>query len=140
MAAVGDSVERRVEFVARVEELTGRLAARAVLDLGCGRQALWSRAYAARGARVVGIELDPGPYFQAQGCELCEGRGYQGRLVLAEILVATESITSAVMAGKSRHEVEQVARSEGMETLLECGVRHAREGRTSLEEVLRVVG
>jgi ubiquinone/menaquinone biosynthesis C-methylase UbiE len=57
--ALGDSIERRVEFVARLEALTGRLGGRTVLDLGCGRQALWTRAYAARGARVLAVELDP---------------------------------------------------------------------------------
>jgi ubiquinone/menaquinone biosynthesis C-methylase UbiE len=56
--ALGDSIERRIEFIARLEALTGPVGGRAVLDLGCGRQALWSRAYAARGARVVAVELD----------------------------------------------------------------------------------
>jgi ubiquinone/menaquinone biosynthesis C-methylase UbiE len=58
VASLGESVERRVAFVADVEALAGALAGRTVLDLGCGRHALWSRAYARRGARVVGVELD----------------------------------------------------------------------------------
>src|SRR5262249_19009988 len=56
--SLGDSVERRVEFVAGLEALAGPVAGRRVLDLGCGRQALWTRAYVARGARVVAAELD----------------------------------------------------------------------------------
>jgi ubiquinone/menaquinone biosynthesis C-methylase UbiE len=59
VSSLGESVERRVDFVARLEALTGALAGRTVLDLGCGRHALWSRAYAAHGARVVAVELDP---------------------------------------------------------------------------------
>jgi ubiquinone/menaquinone biosynthesis C-methylase UbiE len=58
--SLGDSIERRVEFIARLEALTGPLRERVVLDLGCGPRALWSRAYATRGARVVAIELDAG--------------------------------------------------------------------------------
>jgi ubiquinone/menaquinone biosynthesis C-methylase UbiE len=58
VASLGDSIEGRIAFVARLEALAGPLGARAVLDLGCGRQALWSRAYAARGAHVVAVELD----------------------------------------------------------------------------------
>lgn len=59
MASLGDSVERRLEFVARLEAVAGRVDGRVVLDLGCGRQALWTRAYAMRGAHVVALELDP---------------------------------------------------------------------------------
>src|SRR5262249_9152967 len=59
LASLGDSVERRVQVGARLEALAGPVAGSVVLDLGCGRQALWTRAYVARGARVVGIELDP---------------------------------------------------------------------------------
>ncbi len=59
MASLGDSIERRIEFIVRLEALTGAVAGRVVLDLGCGRQALWTQAYAARGARVIGVELDP---------------------------------------------------------------------------------
>ena len=59
MASLGDSLERRIEFVARVEDLVGPVRGRTVLDLGCGRHALWTRAYAARGACVLAVELDP---------------------------------------------------------------------------------
>ena len=59
MASLGESIERRIEFVARLEELVGPVRERTVLDLGCGRHALWTRAYAARGARVLAVELDP---------------------------------------------------------------------------------
>jgi ubiquinone/menaquinone biosynthesis C-methylase UbiE len=58
VASLGDSVERRIEFVTRLERLVGPLDGRPVLDLGCGRHALWTRAYVARGARVLGLELD----------------------------------------------------------------------------------
>ena len=59
MPSLGDSVERRMDFVAGLEALAGATAGRVVLDLGCGRGALWTRAYARRGARVVAVELDP---------------------------------------------------------------------------------
>jgi ubiquinone/menaquinone biosynthesis C-methylase UbiE len=47
-----------VEFIAGLEPLVGSLRGRPVLDLGCGRRALWTRAYLGRGARVVALELD----------------------------------------------------------------------------------
>ena len=57
--SLGESIERRVAFIERLEALAGTVTGRRVLDLGCGRQALWTRAYARRGATVVGVELDP---------------------------------------------------------------------------------
>src|SRR5207249_3628884 len=59
VSSLGDSIERRIAFIAGLEPLAGGVGGRAVLDLGCGRHALWSRAYAARGACVVAVELDP---------------------------------------------------------------------------------
>ena len=67
MASLGDSVERRVAFVTRLEGLVGALTGRRVLDLGCGRHALWTRAYTARGADVVAVELDPARCAEAIG-------------------------------------------------------------------------
>jgi ubiquinone/menaquinone biosynthesis C-methylase UbiE len=54
-----DPVARRIDFITRLEALTGPLADRRVLDLGCGRQAFWTRAYVARGADVIAVDLDP---------------------------------------------------------------------------------
>lgn len=59
MASLGESVEKRIAFVARVEALVGSLAGATVLDLGCGRHAYWTRAYVARGATVIAADLDP---------------------------------------------------------------------------------
>jgi len=58
MASLGDSLERRLAFIDEIEAFAGPMDNRLVLDLGCGRHALWTRAYAARGAEVVAIELD----------------------------------------------------------------------------------
>ena len=81
MAALGDSVERRIEFVRRLEALAGPLAGRRVLDLGCGRQALWTRAYVACGATVVAVELDPVRCREAIGRLAAEPPAGAGRVV-----------------------------------------------------------
>lgn len=81
MASLGDSIERRVAFVERLEELAGRAAGRVVLDLGCGRQALWTRAYARRGAHVVGVELDPARCRAARGTLAADPPAGPGRVL-----------------------------------------------------------
>ena len=45
--------------MARLEALARPVTGSRVLDLGCGRHALWTRAYVARGARVLAVDLDP---------------------------------------------------------------------------------
>lgn len=79
--SLGDSIERRVEFIARLEGVVGPLAGRTVLDLGCGRQALWSRAYARCGAHVVGVELDPARCREARATLAAEPRAGAGHVL-----------------------------------------------------------
>ena len=81
MASLGDSIERRVEFIDRLEPLAGGLRDRLVLDLGCGRHALWSRAYAARGARVLAVELDAVRCREAVGRLAAAPPGGTGRVL-----------------------------------------------------------
>lgn len=55
---MGSSVASRERFIARIEAIAGPVAGRLVVDLGCGAEALWTRAYAARGATVLAVDLD----------------------------------------------------------------------------------
>ncbi len=59
MHSHGTSIERRVDFLDGLVPLVGRLDGRRVLDIGCGADALWTRAYLAAGAEVIAVELDP---------------------------------------------------------------------------------
>jgi ubiquinone/menaquinone biosynthesis C-methylase UbiE len=81
MASLGDSIERRIAFVTRVEALVGAVRGRLVLDLGCGRHALWTRAYVARGARVVAVELDPARCREAVARLAAEPAAGEGRVL-----------------------------------------------------------
>lgn len=81
MASLGESVENRIAFVRRIEDLVGPMAGRAVLDLGCGRHAYWTRAYVARGAVVVATDLDPVRCREARGRLSSEPPHGDGRVV-----------------------------------------------------------
>ncbi len=71
------------------------------------------------------------------GCNKCHQSGYSGREVIAEVLVFTPEIRNLVMKAATEHEIEQVARKEGMRTLREQGLSKAAAKVTSLEEVFR---
>ena len=65
--------------------------------------------------------------------------GYKGRLGIHEVLKVTPSIKELILKGASADEIEKRAKEEGMMTMLEDGIFLACQGRTSTEEVLRVV-
>jgi type II secretory ATPase GspE/PulE/Tfp pilus assembly ATPase PilB-like protein/8-oxo-dGTP pyrophosphatase MutT (NUDIX family) len=71
-------------------------------------------------------------------CRTCAGSGFHGRLALVEVLVASPEFERRVAAGESTERIAAAARADGMRTLWRSGMVHAAEGRTSVEEVLRV--
>ncbi|NVJ70797.1 MAG: type II/IV secretion system protein [Alphaproteobacteria bacterium] len=86
----------------------------------------------------LGLGLDDGPFYTGSGCEACHGSGYLGRTMIAEVLAITPGIEEAILAHKSGTELEALARAGGMRTLYDHGLAIAREGKTSLAEVIRV--
>ncbi len=65
--------------------------------------------------------------------------GFKGRLGIHEVLKVTPTIKEMILKGASTDEIEKRAKEEGMMTMLEDGIFLAVQGRTSTEEVLRVV-
>jgi len=65
--------------------------------------------------------------------------GYKGRMGIHEVLAMSATIKDMVMAGKTGDEIEKQARKEGMLTMIEDGIFKAAQGRTTIEEVLRVI-
>ena len=76
----------------------------------------------------------------ATGCEQCRGTGYKGRMSLAEVMPMSPAIEAAILEKAPESRLRAVARSEGMLTLFEEGVRAAAAGKTSLTEVFSVIG
>lgn len=73
------------------------------------------------------------------GCARCERTGYSGRFAIAEVFPVDETIASAVAARVPAHELEQLAQALGYVPMLTDGLARVDEGRTSLEELSRVV-
>jgi type IV pilus assembly protein PilB len=73
------------------------------------------------------------------GCSACSQTGYRGRIALHEVMSVTEEIERLAVAGASSLEIRSTAVQQGMVTLRDDGWQKICEGRTSLEELLRVV-
>lgn len=65
--------------------------------------------------------------------------GYKGRLGIHEVMVMSGAIKELVLKGASEDVIEKQAKEEGMMTMLEDGIFQAAEGKTTIEEVFRVV-
>jgi general secretion pathway protein E len=72
------------------------------------------------------------------GCAQCNGTGYRGRLVIAEVLIVTDRIRQAVLSHATATELQRLAVEEGMISMYDDGLRKALDGRTTVEEVMRV--
>ncbi len=86
----------------------------------------------------LNIENDGATLYRGAGCSRCKGRGYVGRAPVLEVLPVSETIRRLVIKRASAAVVKNQAISEGMKSLRMVGIDKAREGITTLEEVLRV--
>ncbi|NQT95314.1 MAG: Flp pilus assembly complex ATPase component TadA [Candidatus Omnitrophica bacterium] len=77
-------------------------------------------------------------FYKGKGCKFCLGTGYKGRIGIIEVLTLDKEIKKLIMDKGSEHELKQLARSSGMLTLREDGIQKAKEGLTTLEEIIRV--
>jgi type II secretory ATPase GspE/PulE/Tfp pilus assembly ATPase PilB-like protein len=72
-------------------------------------------------------------------CTTCHGLGYKGRIGIYEIFSMNKEIEEAILAEQvSVGHIEDLARKQGMLTMVQDGLLKALDGLTSIEEVLRV--
>ena len=75
--------------------------------------------------------------FGAVGCEACRNTGYRGRTGLYELMVMNDAIADKILKHAPTFEIVQTARATGMRLLREDGWYKAREGVTTIDEVLK---
>jgi general secretion pathway protein E len=77
---------------------------------------------------------------RGRGCPHCHGSGYRGRQAVAELLRLDDGLRDLIAARAPLSDIKQAARARGMQTLHGAALAAVRQGRTTLEEVDRVVG
>jgi len=76
---------------------------------------------------------------QGRGCDTCFGTGLFGRTGIFELMTVNEEIRGLIAHRGSLAEIRQAARNTGMTTLREQGQLLVDAGKTSAEEIARVV-
>ncbi len=77
--------------------------------------------------------------YKGKGCEKCNRSGYSGRLSINEVFVVTDEIREAIVRKASSSELRKIAVANGMKTMLQDGLDKVKDGKTTLEEILRVI-
>jgi type IV pilus assembly protein PilB len=75
---------------------------------------------------------------KGQGCEACQFTGYMGRLGIYELLTVDESIRKLIVKGASDTEIAENVRKRGIKDLHGDGLEKLLQGRTTLDEIMRV--
>jgi type IV pilus assembly protein PilB len=75
-------------------------------------------------------------YHKGRGCDRCKNKGYLGRCAVLELIPMTDSIRKLIIDRSSSTDIKRLALKQGMRTLRINGLLKAREGITTLEEVL----
>jgi type IV pilus assembly protein PilB len=87
------------------------------------------------------LNIDPAFFdgitlYRGRGCERCKNSGYSGRLAIIEAMTVSDEIRKLVIARANTREMGKVAITQGMRTLRMVALDRARDGVSTLEQVL----
>ncbi len=76
-------------------------------------------------------------FYYGKGCPRCNNGGYKGRTGIYELMGVSDDIRDLISANASTDELREMARSQGMTTLREAGLKLIFDGVTTIDEVVR---
>lgn len=77
-------------------------------------------------------------FFEAAGCEECQGSGFRGRSAISELVEVTDTIRGLILERRPATEIYAAAQASGTVPLREAALIKARGGATSVAEINRV--
>jgi type IV pilus assembly protein PilB len=87
------------------------------------------------------LNIDPNAFdgvtlYRGRGCDRCKNSGYVGRLAIIEAMTVSDEIRKLVISRGGTRDMAKIAVSQGMKTLRMVALDRAREGASTLEQVL----
>jgi type IV pilus assembly protein PilB len=87
------------------------------------------------------LGIEPGVFsgvqlYRGRGCDRCKNSGYAGRMAIIEAMNIDDDIRKLIITRAGSNELGKVAVEHGMKTLRTVGLTRAREGTSTLEQVL----
>ncbi len=84
-------------------------------------------------------ERENAQFRRGAGCEQCLNTGFAGRTSVTELLKVDHLFRAAVMDKVPTRALQDIAISQGMQTMWQRGLRRVLSGETTLEEIQRVI-
>jgi len=87
------------------------------------------------------LNFDPAEFkdvtlYRGRGCDRCKNSGYAGRLAIIEAMTVTDEIRKLIIVRANAQDIGHTAVGQGMRTLRMVALDRAREGVSTLEQVL----
>jgi type IV pilus assembly protein PilB len=87
------------------------------------------------------LNIDPSMFdgvtlYRGRGCDRCKNCGYAGRMAIIEAMTVTDEIRKLIITRATARDLAKIAVGQGMRTLRMVALDRAREGVTTLEQVL----
>ncbi len=87
----------------------------------------------------IGLSHENHGFYHGEGCPMCFGTGYRGRVAVFEILVMDRKVKNAISSGAKREELAEIIHShKGFVALADNCRRLVLEGVTTVEEAKRI--
>ncbi len=77
-------------------------------------------------------------FYKGKGCAVCGGSGYAGREMISEVLTVSDKISRMIANGATNEQLTEQAIKEGFFSMFQDGIQKALQGKTTVEEVVRV--
>ncbi len=81
--------------------------------------------------------LESFTFYRGKGCKKCEGSGYKGRVGIYEVMVIDPGLQKIINTKANANDIKEYATKQGMLTLFQDGIIKAKNGITTIEEILR---
>ncbi|MDD4900707.1 MAG: GspE/PulE family protein [Patescibacteria group bacterium] len=77
-------------------------------------------------------------FYRGKGCKQCSASGYKGRIGIYEVLEITDEMQELILKKATPAELKAQAEKQNMLTIIEDGFIKAKNGITTIEEIMRV--
>ena len=85
------------------------------------------------------MDVESLQFYEGKWCEQCNWTGYRWRLAFHEVLVVKEYLESLILEKKSASKIEEVAKQNGMITIVQDALLKALMWETTVKEALKLI-